>query len=79
MKYKGKRPGKAQRPILNRNVLESLRQLTKATAATDETEQGLRYLRHLIEYETSPERLAHKLSNAAKVQEIRKLKRDSES
>ena len=75
MNRPGKRAGKAQRPILNRNVLESLQALIETTPAKDETEQGLRYLRALIRYETSPERIAHKLENAAKVQAIRESRK----
>lgn len=43
------------RPATTKAVLASLETLVSTTPSTDETELGLRYLRHLIAAERSPE------------------------
>lgn len=44
-----------RRPAMTAAVLTSLEQLTRTTPSTGATELGLRYLRHLVTAERSPE------------------------
>jgi hypothetical protein len=63
-----KAKGKPRRPILAKSVIVSLDVLACSTPATDETERALRYIRALVAYETSPERVKEKARLSAIVQ-----------
>lgn len=77
MKLTGKRAGQPQRPIMNANVIQSLATLAATVAATNETEQGLRYLRALVAFEQRPETLARKAAQSAKIQASKAKRKES--
>ena len=70
--HAGRPIGSAGRPLLCKSVIASLDALAKGTAATDETEAGLRYIRALVAHERRPDIIAKRKRTSAAVQAFKR-------
>ena len=69
--------GQPRRPILSQSVLRSLADLVASSAATDQTESGLLYLRRLIAFEQSDATRAKRQAQSDLVQAYKRKAKES--